>query len=218
MPTIGTSFATVHAALQGDGHGADSNRGLTAMAIRLATVALEPDPFERRPATSVPGLSCPACPAHYSSPSGGTVASLATTGSPGGRGSPTFVEASYSGIAQGGGPSSLRDAVQMPRELSALHQRLASRKPAVSIGPEIVGRIAVGKLNESPQRPEQVAHRLIENDPPALGGPGLAAEIGPDHRLVPLGVETRLHRQVAEVPHRIVHAGIFPVDDPHAVA
>src|SRR5215207_11723659 len=71
MPTIGTSFATVHAALQGDGHGADSNRGLTAMAIRLATVALEPDPFERRPATSVPGLSCPACPAHYSSPSGG---------------------------------------------------------------------------------------------------------------------------------------------------
>ena len=80
----------------------------------------------------------------------------------------------------------------MARKLRRLHHRLAAREAAVGIGAEIVGRVAVGELDQAPQRPQQVAHRLVDGDAAALGGPGLAVEIGADHLLFLRGVERSL--------------------------
>jgi hypothetical protein len=107
---------------------------------------------------------------------------------------------------------------QVPRELRRFHQRLAAGEPSVGIGAEIVDRIVVGKLDQPPQRPQQVAHRLVDDHAATFRRFGLAAEIGAHHLFVLRRVELSFHGQVAEIPKRIVHAGIFPVDEPHTLA
>ena len=46
----------------------------------------------------------------------------------------------------------------------------------------------------------------------------LAIEIGIEHFQILFVVEPAFDGEIAQVPHGIVHAAIFPIDDPHAGA
>ena len=99
------------------------------------------------------------------------------------------------------------------------HQSLAAAEAVERIGPEIVGGILVGVLDEAPERPQQIAHRLVDDDP--AHAPRATARRRNRPRSSPrswAASNAALDREVAEIPQRIVHAGIFPVDDPHALA
>src|SRR5947207_14583193 len=98
------------------------------------------------------------------------------------------------------------------------HQRVAAVEAVQRIGPEIVDGILVGMLDEAPQCPQKIAHGLVDDDPPTFGRTWLAAEIGADHLLLLRWRKLALDREIAKVPHGIVHPRIFPIDDPHALS
>src|SRR5687768_3684401 len=107
------------------------------------------------------------------------------------------------------GLATIAHSLQMLAEIGRAHERLAALEAIDRIGPEIVRRVLVHVLDDAPQRPQQIAHRLVEHHPAAIAGGRLAAEIGFQQRLVLLRAEGGLDRDVAQVPHRIVVAGIF---------
>ena len=106
----------------------------------------------------------------------------------------------------------------MRGEVGLRHQRLAAGKAAIGIGAEILCRVVVGQLDQAPERPEKVAHRLVDHHPAPVEIRRLAIEIGAQHRGILIGREPGLDRQIAQIPHRIVHPSIFPIDDPHPFA
>ena len=76
-------------------------------------------------------------------------------------------------------------------EVRARHQRLAPFEAPDRICPEVLGRIAVDVLDHAPQRPQQVAQRLVRDHPATLLGRRIAAEVGAQQRLVLFGPRTR---------------------------
>src|SRR6476646_1260794 len=77
------------------------------------------------------------------------------------------------------------------------HQLLATLEALQGVLPEVIDRIAIGMLDQTPERPEQIAHGFVDDDPSELGGARLPAEISPDHLFVLPRVESALDRQVA---------------------
>ena len=105
----------------------------------------------------------------------------------------------------------------MALEGRVVHQRPATGEAAIGIGAEVIGRVAVGKLDQPPEGPEEVAHRLVDHHAARLGRRRRTAEIAAQKLLFLRRVHPGLDREIAKIPHRVVHAGIFPVDDPHPI-
>src|SRR5215212_9689376 len=113
-------------------------------------------------------------------------------------------------------PSTYR--LQIPTEISATHSRLAALEPPQRIHPEVVSRVVVRVLDEAPEGPEEIAHRFVELQARVERRRCGVAVVSLHHRPVLLGPEPGLRREVAEIPHRVVHAGELPVDDIEALA
>ena len=63
---------------------------------------------------------------------------------------------------------SLSHRRDMAGEVRRRHQCLAALEAVGRIGPEIIDGILVGVLDEAPERPQKIAHRLVDDDAPAL--------------------------------------------------
>jgi hypothetical protein len=98
------------------------------------------------------------------------------------------------------------------------HQRLAPRKPSISIFPEIICRIVIRQLDQAPQRPQQITHGLVNHHAALIGGQDITTKIGPHHLGILSLSEPCFNRKITQVPHRIIHAGVFPIDNPHPLA
>src|SRR6056297_4319633 len=107
---------------------------------------------------------------------------------------------------------------QMAREGRVAHQGPAPRETVDGVSPEILGRVVVGVLNQTPERPQKIAHRLVDHCPPDLFRAGGRAEIGGQHLDILRIAQPGLDRQVAKIPERSIHAGLFEIHDPHARA
>src|SRR5256885_15583517 len=92
-----------------------------------------------------------------------------------------------------------RDRSNMRAEIGAAHQRLAALEPIDGIGPEIVGGVLVDMLDDPPERPQEIAHRLVEHHAAAIVGRRRAAEISQQQGFVLLGAEGSLDREIAQI-------------------
>src|SRR3546814_19802111 len=71
--------------------------------------------------------------------------------------------------------SAPRHCRDMAGEGAIAHQLLAALETIHGVSPEIVGGLAVGALDEDPERPKQVPHRPLDHHAPADGGRGPSA-------------------------------------------
>src|SRR5215217_2079455 len=101
---------------------------------------------------------------------------------------------------------------QVPAEIDAAHPRLGAPEPFQTVAPEVLSGVAFRVLDETPDGPVQVAHRFVEVQPRAERRRKSAPVVCLHHGAVLLGPEPGLDREVGEVPHRIVHTRVLPVD------
>src|SRR5215218_6640311 len=101
---------------------------------------------------------------------------------------------------------------QVPAEIGAAHPRLGAPESLQTVAPEVLSGVAFRVLDETPDGPVQVAHRFVELQPRAERRRKSAPVVCLHHGAVLLGPEPGLDREVGEVPHRIVHTRVLPVD------
>ncbi len=100
---------------------------------------------------------------------------------------------------------------QMTTKVVAAHQSLTTLEAVDRISPEVVGRVLVGELDQAPQRPQQIAHRLVDDHAAGERRARVAAAVGDHHLPVLVGAKVVRHGryvtfQMAEVA---VPRGLF---------
>src|SRR6185503_13639692 len=79
---------------------------------------------------------------------------------------------------------------------------------------EVAGERRDALLEHAPHRLAEVRDDPHERDPGKLRRAD-RARVGREERLVLIGLELVVDREVAEVEERVTHARVLPVDDPH---
>src|SRR5215212_519510 len=101
---------------------------------------------------------------------------------------------------------------QVPAEIGAAHPRFGTPGSLQPVAPEVLSGVAFRALDETPDGPVQVAHRFVDLQTRVerrrQSGPVVDLHYG----AVLLELEPGLDREVGEIPHRIVHTRVLPVD------
>src|SRR5947209_274246 len=101
----------------------------------------------------------------------------------------------------------------MTAKLHTAHQYLAVLKPVERIGPKISRWVVMCILDDAPNRPKILTYCFVEHHAIIKPRRYKALAISLHHRLVLLFSKPSLYREVAKIPHRIVHSRILPIDE-----
>src|ERR687897_257751 len=108
--------------------------------------------------------------------------------------------------------TALTHHAQVPAEIGAAHPRLGAPQSLQPVAPKVLSGVAFRALDETPDGPVQVAHRFVDLQPRVERRRKSPPVVGLHHGAVMLGPEFGLNREVGEIPHRIVHTRVLPVD------
>src|SRR5829696_7474934 len=101
---------------------------------------------------------------------------------------------------------------QVAAEIGVAHPRFGAPESLQPVAPEVLSRVAFGVLDDTPDGPVQVAHRFVDLQTRVERRRKSGPVVDLHHGAVLLGPEPGLDREVGEVPHRIVHTRVLPVD------